>query len=215
MTHILTETEVRVLGALIEKSLTTPDYYPLSLAGLTAACNQKSNRDPLVNFDEATVVRALNGLKEKQLVVQSDSSRVPKYAETFVAHRNLLGGEAAIMMVLLLRGAQTVGEIRTRSERAHPFADIESIETVLAEMIEAGLVVKLARQPGRKEPRYAHLLAGEPRVEDTSPARPEAASLLVQEENNRIESLMVEIKGLRDDLDQLRAEFHRFQQQFE
>lgn len=215
MTTILTETEVRVLGALLEKSLTTPEYYPLSLTALTAACNQKSNRDPLVNFDEATVVRALNGLKEKQLVVQSDSSRVPKYAETFVARHNLLGGEAAIMMVLLLRGAQTVGEIRTRSERAHPFADIEALEAVLTEMIETGLVAKLARQAGRKEPRYAHLLAGEPRVEDISPARPEAASLLVQAENDRIEALTIEIKGLRTDLDQLRAEFQRFQQQFE
>jgi len=216
MTTILTETEVRVLGALLEKSLTTPEYYPLSLTALTAACNQKSNRDPLVNFDEATVVRALNGLKEKQLVVQSDSSRVPKYAETFVTRHNLLGGEAAIMMVLLLRGAQTAGEIRTRSERAHPFASIESLESVLTEMIEAGLLIKLARQPGRKEPRYAHLLAGEPRVEDISPpARPEAASLLVQAENDRIEALTIEIKALRADLDQLRAEFHRFQQQFE
>lgn len=215
MDFVLSDVEARVLGSLIEKSLTTPDYYPLSLVALTAACNQKSNRDPLVNFDETTVVRGLDSLKEKRLAVQSDASRVPKYAETFVNRHNLLGREAAILMVLLLRGPQTVGEIRTRSERAHPFEDIGGVEAALDEMIEAGYVLKLPRQVGRKEPRYAHLLSGEPNLEEMMAARPEAATLSVREENDRIAALAGEVDSLRADLDQLRTEFDRFKQQFE
>lgn len=215
MDFILSDVETRVLGSLIEKSLTTPEYYPLSLVALTAACNQKSNRDPLVNFDEGTVVRALNSLKEKRLAVQSDASRVPKYAETLVQTQNLLGREAAILMVLLLRGAQTVGEIRTRTERAHPFDGIDAVEVALEEMIEAGLVTKLPRQVGRKEPRYAHLLSGEPTLEEIVAARPEAATLSVRDENNRIDALSSAVEILRAELDQLRAEFDRFKHQFE
>ena len=214
MDFVLSAIETRVLGSLIEKSLTTPEYYPLSLVALTTACNQKSNRDPIVDFDEPTVVRALDSLKEKRLAVQSDASRVPKYAETFVKLHNLLGREAAILMVLLLRGPQTVGELRTRTERAYQFEDITAVEAALDEMIEAGYVVKLPRQVGRKEPRYAHLLAGEP-VLDEVLSRPEPATLSVRSENDRIEALANEVKSLQDELEQLRAEFARFKQQFE
>jgi len=215
MDFVLSDVETRVLGSLIEKSMTTPDYYPLSLVALTAACNQKSNRDPLVNFDETTVVRGLDSLKEKRLAVQSDASRVPKYAETFVNRYNLLGREAAIMMVLLLRGAQTVGEIRTRTERAHQFDDIADVEVALDEMIEAGYVIKLPRQIGRKEPRYAHLLSGEPNLDEVMAARPEVATLSVRVENDRVDALSSEVERLRGELDQLRAEFDRFKHQFE
>lgn len=216
MDFVLSDIETRVLGALLEKSLTTPEYYPLSLVGLTAACNQKSNRDPLVNFDETTIVRALDALKEKRLAVQSDASRVPKYAETLVNRHNLLGREAAILMVLLLRGAQTVGEIRTRTERAYAFTDIAAVEVALEEMMEAGYVIKLPRQIGRKEPRFAHLLSGEPNLDEIIVAsRPEAATLVVREENDRIEALSTEIEALRTALDQLRTDFDRFRHQFE
>jgi uncharacterized protein YceH (UPF0502 family) len=215
MDFVLSDVEARVLGSLIEKSMTTPDYYPMSLVGLTAACNQKSNRDPLVNFDETTVVRGIVSLKEKRLAVQSDASRVPKYAETLVSRHNLLGREAAILMVLLLRGAQTMGEIRTRTERAHPFDDIGTVEVTLDEMIEAGYVIKLPRQVGRKEPRYAHLLSGEPNLEEIYQARPEAATLAIRCENERIDDVTSELERIRAELEQLRAEFDRFKHQFE
>lgn len=214
MDFIVSDIEARVLGSLLEKEMTTPDYYPLSLAALTAACNQKSNRDPIVDFDETTVVRAILSLKEKRLVVQSDLSRVPKYAETLVGRYNLLGREAAILTVLLLRGPQTVGELRSRTERAHSFADIEAVEVALSEMIETGYVMKLPRQTGRKESRYAHLLAGEP-VQDEVVVRPEAATLVVRGENERIEALSEEVDRLRAELTQLRAGFEDFKRQFE
>ena len=117
MDILLNDIEVRVLGSLMEKSMATPEYYPLSLNGLTNACNQKSNRDPVVSFDEPTVVRALDSLREKQLVVLSASSRVPKYAEIFSETHKLVKREAAFIMVLLLRGPQTLGELRGRTER--------------------------------------------------------------------------------------------------
>lgn len=214
MDFVLNDVEARVLGSLIEKSLTTPDYYPLSLVGLTTACNQKSNREPVVDFDETTVVRALDSLKGKRLAVQSDASRVPKYAETFVQRHNLLGREAAILMVLLLRGPQTVGELRSRCERAYQFDDIVAVEAALDEMIEAGYVVKLPRQIGRKESRYAHLLAGEP-VQEEVAARPESATLVVRGENDRIEAMQEEIDQLRADIAQLRSDFAQFKEQFE
>ena len=215
MEFILNDVEARVLGSLMEKEMTTPDYYPLSLVALTAACNQKSNRDPIVNFDETTVVRGLDSLKEKRLAVQSDLSRVPKYAETFVNRFNLLGREAALLMVLLLRGPQTVGELRTRTERAHAFEDLESVEIALAEMIESGYVMKLPRQAGRKEPRFAHLLSGEPVVEEGGWARPEPATLAVRGDEDRLEALSDEVERLRNEIEQLRADFERFKHQFE
>ena len=131
MDILLTDIEVRVLGCLIEKSMTTPDYYPLSLNALTNACNQKSNRAPVVNLDETTVVRALDSLREKQLVVLSASSRVPKYAEVLTGSRKLVTREAALIMVLLLRGPQTVGELRGRTERAYKFGTLAEVEETL------------------------------------------------------------------------------------
>ncbi len=214
MDFILDDIEARVLGALVEKDMTTPEYYPLSLAALTAACNQKSNRDPVVDYDETTVVRALSSLREKRLVVRSDASRVPKYAETFVKRHNLLGREAAMLMVLLLRGPQTVGELRGRAERAYPFESLEEVESTMAALAETGYVLRLPRQPGRKECRYAQLLSGEPVVEEYA-ARPEAATLRVREEDDRLAALAVTVAELRAELDRLREEFARFKAQFE
>jgi len=214
MDILLNDVEVRVLGSLMEKSMTTPEYYPMSLNALTNACNQKSNRQPVVAFDEKTVVRALDSLKEKQLVVLSASSRVPKYAEIFVDTRKLVNREASLLMVLLLRGPQTVGELRGRTERAYRFADLAEVEATLDELGESDYVTKLPRMIGRKEPRYAHLLGGEVQVEEELP-QPEAAALEVKAENERIAALENELQKLQCDFDGLRADFLKFKKEFE
>ena len=206
MNILLNDIEVRVLGSLMEKSMTTPEYYPLSLNALTNACNQKSNRDPVVTFDETTVVRALDSLREKQLAVLSASSRVPKYAEVFAGTRNLVNREVALIMVLLLRGPQTVGELRGRTERAYKFEDLAEAEATLDELEESGYVTKLPRMAGRKESRYAHLLAGEVQVEEAAP-RLEPAAIVVRAENERIIALEEEVQRLRQEFDKFKREF--------
>ena len=214
MDILLNDIEVRVLGSLMEKSMTTPEYYPLSLNALTNACNQKSNRDPVVSFDETAVVRALDSLREKQLVVLSASSRVPKYAEIFSDIRKLVNREAVLIMVLLLRGHQTVGELRGRTERVYKFADLAEVESTLDELSESGYVTKLARMAGRKESRYAHLLAGEVEIETEAP-RPEKAAIVVRAENERIAALEEELQKLREDLTVLQSDFAKFKKEFE
>ncbi len=212
----LNDVEIRVLGCLLEKSMTTPDYYPLTLNSLLTACNQKSNRLPVVSFDETTVARGIASLKDKRLLVQGDSSRVPKYSEILVSSRNLLTQEAAILMVLMLRGPQTLGELRGRSERAFQFSDLSEVEERVEEMIESGYVQKLPRMPGRKEHRHAHLLAGEPQIETEAPAAvTEPAMREIKAENDKIAFLMSEVERLRDDLRHLRADFSRFKGEFE
>ena len=214
MDILLNDIEVRVLGSLLEKSMTTPEYYPLSLNALTNACNQKSNRDPVVAFDETTVVRALDSLRAKQLVVLSASSRVPKYAEVFAGNRKLVAREVALIMVLLLRGPQTVGELRGRTERAYKFEDLAEVEATLDELGESGYMTKLPRMAGRKESRYAHLLAGDVQVEETDP-RPEPAAITVRAENERIATLEEEVQRLRQEFDTLQTEFEKFKKEFE
>ena len=214
MDILLNDIEARVLGSLMEKSMTTPEYYPLSLNALTNACNQKSNREPVVDYDETTVVRALDSLREKQLVVLSTSSRVPKYAEVFTGTRKMVTREAALLMVLLLRGPQTVGELRNRTERAYKFQDLEDVETTLEELCSIGYITRLPRMAGRKEPRYAHLLAGEVNVEAASPS-PEPATIAVRAENERIIAMEAELQQLRHDFNTLLAEFEKFRQEFE
>jgi len=214
MDILLNDIEVRVLGSLLEKSMTTPEYYPLSLNALTNACNQKSNRDPVVSFDETTVVRALDSLRDKQLVVLSASSRVPKYAEIFAGNRKLVTRESALIMTLMLRGPQTVGELRGRTERAYKFEDLAEVEATLDELGESGYVTKLPRMPGRKESRYAHLLAGDVQVEETAPG-PEPAAMVVRAENERITALEEEVQRLRQEFDTLQDEFARFKKEFE
>jgi uncharacterized protein YceH (UPF0502 family) len=157
----LSPSEIRVLGALIEKQITTPDYYPLTLNSLTNACNQLTNRDPVVSYDEQTVVRALDALREKRLATlfSGAESRVAKYKHTLTDAILLTPAEVALLCVLMLRGPQTVGELRTRAERLFPFDNLPEVEealNALAARPERPLVAKLPRQPGTKESRYAH-----------------------------------------------------------
>jgi uncharacterized protein YceH (UPF0502 family) len=213
---VLTDPEVRVLGCLLEKEMTTPDYYPLSLNALVNAANQKSNREPVVAYDEKTVVRALEELKVKQLAWQSDSSRVPKYAHGVDKVFTLVRSEAAILCLLMLRGPQTIGELRGRSERMYEFKDLDEVAEGLESLEEAGLVKKMVRQPGRKESRFAQLLAGEPK--DAAPpiiAQPEAATLVVRAENERLAYLEKEVERQRAELDELRQAFLDFKSQFD
>jgi len=212
----LNDAEARVMGALFEKSMATPDYYPLSLNALTNACNQKSNRDPVVSFEEATVVRALDGLKEKRLVVQSSASRVPKYEECMARNSKLVDRETSLICLLILRGPQTIGELRGRSERLYSFGSLEEVEETLQSLDEMDLVVKLPRQPGRKESRFAHLLSGDPleslvRIQ----AQPEVATMQVRAENERLAELEKEVAGLKEKIDGLAQVFDDFKAQFE
>ena len=195
----LSDTEVRVLGALIEKEITTPDYYPLSLNGLVAACNQSSNRNPVVHFDEGTVAHAVNSLLEKKLVhlVDRGESRVTKYRHVLYEAMSLGRPAIAVMCVTMLRGPQTVGEIRTRSNRLYNFSSLEEVEITLNSLMtgEPPLIVRLPRQSGQKEIRYAHLLSGE-----VSLTEPEA-------EPDRIGKLEKEVDDLKKQFEQFRKQF--------
>ncbi len=219
METILNENEVRILGSLIEKELTTPEYYPLSLNSLTNACNQKSNRDPVLALTEDDVVRALDSLRFKQLVVLSaDGGRVPKYRHLLAEKFGLMPAEQAILCELLVRGPQTLGELRTRGERMHPFGGLAAVEEVLQELIqrENPLIALLPRQPGRKEGRYAQLFSGMP---DTSAeeceSAPEAARVRVMAENERIAKLEEEVTALRGEVAALQQQMAEFKAQFE
>src|SRR5437773_783224 len=165
---VLNEVECRVLGALVEKEAATPEYYPLSLNALVNACNQKSNRDPVMNLDEGEVREALDGLNHKSLAgaTSTAESRVTKYEHRIGEVFNLGRRESALLGVLLLRGPQTPGELRGRSERLHRFEDLGEVQSTLQRMIEFSppLVKMLPRQPGTKEARYAHLLSGDVEV---------------------------------------------------
>src|SRR5262245_27702025 len=166
----LTDIEVRVLGSLIEKQITTPEYYPLTLNALTAACNQKNNRNPVSSFTEGEVEEALYSLREKNLayVFHGSTSRVPKYKHVMPEVYELCPSELAVMCALMLSGAQTVGEIRTRGSRLYDFSGLEEVEQTLHSLTTKEpelLVIKLPRQAGQKEARFAHLLSGEVHVE--------------------------------------------------
>lgn len=215
----LNDTEVRVLGSLIEKELTTPEYYPLSLNSLTNACNQKSNRDPVTALAEEEVVRALDSLRFKQLAVLSaEGGRVPKYRHLLAEKFGVMPAEQAIICELLLRGPQTVGELRTRGERMYPFGELAAVEEVLQELMlrETPLITLMPRQPGRKEGRYAQLFSGMPECgEEISDARPEAARQRVVAENERITKLEEEVAALRSDVAGLQQMMAEFKAQFE
>jgi uncharacterized protein len=200
----LDSVEVRVLGALIEKEATTPEYYPLSLNALVNACNQKSNRDPVVEYDDETVYGAINSLREKKLAFTiTGSGRVNKYSQRISETLNLGRRELAVLCTLLLRGPQTLGEIKDRSERMFQFADLKEIEATLERLADwprGGLVTKLTRQAGQKEARYAHLLSGEPASDAISQTPAQPASRISQ---------------LEDELSQLRSEFDELKKRFE
>jgi uncharacterized protein len=208
---LLDAVEVRVLGSLIEKEATTPEYYPLSLNALVNACNQKSNREPVMELDEGDVRDALERLREKRLsVVISGGGRVLKYGQRISETLNLGRRELAVLGTLLLRGPQTLGELKDRSARAYAFSDLAETELVLDKLADwpgGGLAVKLARQPGQKEARYAHLLAGTPAIESGDEAaesgsrKPQPARL-----EEEIAELRAELRELKRRFDELEAQ---------
>jgi len=218
----LTTIEARVLGALIEKAVTTPEYYPLTLNGLTAACNQKSNRDPVMALEETQVVRALDHLRDKGLAVQKTlvDARVPKYGHTIERVVELSPAERAALCVLLLRGPQTPGEIRSRTGRLHEFGDLAEVEATLdglASRPDGPFVIKLPRQPGRREHRYAHLLCGpvEADAADVAGLAPEPATRAVRSEDERLAALEQEVAALHDAVAELQQRLADFARQFE
>jgi uncharacterized protein YceH (UPF0502 family) len=217
---ILNEYELRVLGSLVEKQIATPDYYPLTLNALTNACNQKSHRDPVVMYDEASVMRALDSLKEKNLayVFHGSEARVAKYGHLFPKVFDLNEAEVAVMCVLMLRGPQTPGELRARTAHLYNFQQLSEVETTIQSLAARAetLVVKLLRQPGARESRYAHLLAGEINIEELASApRPESAPPQVMAENKRLAKLEEDINFLRREVDDLKQQFVNFKRQFE
>ncbi len=216
---ILTEIEARVLGSLIEKDITTPDYYPLSLNALVNACNQKNNREPVMNLDENAVRDALSSLQEKRLAgpASGADSRVTKYEHRLQEVFNFDRREIAIICVLLLRGAQTPGELRGRTDRMYHFDALEDVVSTLDRLAyrEPPLAAVLPRQPGTKEPRYMHLFSGEV-PEQVAPARVEAAeSSGTNSTASRITSLEEEVARLRAELSDVQQQLAAFRKQFE
>ena len=217
MNEKLTEVEARIVAALIEKQLTTPEYYPLTMNALLAACNQKSNRDPVVVFDEDTVGKALEILRDKNIVYvfYGSTSRVPKYKHILPDVLELEPSETAILCVLMLRGAQTLGELRERTSRLYEFTDLNEVNETLENLArrEDPLVLKLERLPGQKEARFAHLLSGE--VDVSSYAKEHSASGRHAAGDERIENLERELENLRNEFNLFRETFEEFKKQFE
>ncbi len=206
-TPLLAPLEARVLGVLVEKEKTVPDTYPLSLNALTAGCNQKNNRDPVMNAKEADVQAAVDELKRRSLVIESSGSRVMRYAHNAGRVLRVPEQSVAILAVLLLRGAQTAGELRIGTERLHRFADISSVEAFLEELAarndEQGgaLVARLPLRPGEREQRWAQLLTGAPSVTDDEPSVPVADADL----REQVQRLSAEIEQMRGEIAALRA----------
>jgi uncharacterized protein YceH (UPF0502 family) len=215
---VLNEIEARVLGALLEKEITTPDYYPLSLNSLVNACNQKSNRDPVMNLDEDSVRDALRTLQDNSLArsVSAADSRVTKYEHRLQEAFNFDRREAAIFCELLLRGPQTPGELRTRAERMHPFDDLSEAQSALQRLMnrEPPLAKVLARQPGTKESRYIHLLSGDAKPVSSTAGR-EVPAALEREKMDGFSRLSSEMAELRRDMADLKQQFAAFRKQFE
>jgi uncharacterized protein len=215
----LTHNEVRVLGSLIEKQITTPEYYPLTLNSLTLACNQKNNRNPVTALTEAEVESALDSLREKNLayVFYGSTSRVPKFKHV-AENLQLSPPEIAVMCVLMLSGPQTSGEIRGRAYRLYEAAGLEEIEQTLHALITKDpepMVVKLPRQPGQKEARFAQLLAGEVQLEESDGAAPAAKQTRKSAEAEKVVSLEHRVESLAAEVEGLRRQFDEFKKQFE
>jgi uncharacterized protein YceH (UPF0502 family) len=214
----LTDIEVRILGSLVEKQVTTPEYYPLTLNALMLACNQKNNRTPVTAYDEATVAHALETLREKNLayVFYGSTSRVPKYKHVLPEVMHLSQPELALLCVLMLRGPQTTGELATRAYRLHEFSGLEEVEATLNSLIAREpdpLVKRLARQPGQKEARFAHLLAGDVSEAVVEAARAELGGRASQ--GDRVARLEEEVGVLKSQVEKLREQFEGFKKQFE
>ena len=218
MNILLSEVETRVLGSLVEKELTTPEYYPLSLNALVNACNQKSNRDPAMNLDEEAVREALRTLDRKGLAGPADNmvSRVSKYEHRLQEAYNFTRHEIAILAELLLRGPQTPGELRSRADRMHKFDDLGIVQSTLQRLMkrEPPLVKVLPRQPGTKEARYAHLMSGDMELPQPESAIGPAATGSASS-NERIAHLEEKIAGLETEITDLKNQFAAFRKQFE
>ena len=218
MPTILTDIEIRVLGSLVEKQVTTPEYYPLTLNSLTLACNQKNNRHPVTSYSEDQVAHALETLREKNLtyVFYGSTSRVPKYKHVVPEVLRLNHAEVAVMCVLMLRGAQTPGELRGNGSRLHEFGGLEEVEETLNGLInrDEPLVVRLPRQAGQKEVRFVHLLAGDVDVESYVEVE-RAASAPRRSSNEQIEKLEQKVDALSNEVENLKKQFEEFRKQFE
>jgi uncharacterized protein YceH (UPF0502 family) len=207
---VLTDIETRVLGALVEKQVTTPEYYPLTLNALTLACNQKNNRHPVTSYGENEVAQALERLREKNLayVFYGSTSRVPKYKHVMPEVLHLNAAETALMCVLMLRGPQTPGELRGNAARLHEFSGLDEVEQTLSGLITHEpdqMVMRLPRQSGQKEVRFAHLLSGEIRVEALPEAVPSSPRQTLE---HKVDALAAEIESLK-------AQFEEFKKQFD
>ena len=218
MDIVLNDVEARVLGALIEKDITTPDYYPLSLNSLVNACNQKNNRDPVMALDEAAVRDALSGLQELRLAGPAGGadSRVTKYEHRMQNVLNLSRGETAVLCVLLLRGPQTPGELRGRTERMHSFEGLDAVQASLQKLMqrEPPLAAVLPRQPGTKESRYAHLLSGPIDAAEFAAQGPPPV-VAVSGTDMRVLRLEEQLASLRNEVSELKQMFEGFRKQFE
>jgi uncharacterized protein YceH (UPF0502 family) len=214
MSTILTDIETRVLGSLIEKQVTTPEYYPLTLNALTLACNQKNNRYPVTSYTENQVSDAVERLREKNLayVFYGSTSRVPKYKHVVPEVMHLSHPEVALMCVLMLRGAQTLGELRGNAARLHDFSGLEEVEQTLNGLIsrDEPLVARLPRQPGQKEGRFAHLLSGEINLEAFAETERIAAAA-----PSRRAGLEEKVEALAAEVEKLKEQFEQFRKQFE
>ena len=220
MNIALSDVEARVLGCLVEKEITTPEYYPLSLNALLHACNQKSNREPLMNLEEDAVRHALRALGEHALARSaSRDSRVAKYEHRLAEMFNFTRPEAAILCELLLRGPQTPGELRSRAERMHPFEDLSVVHTTLKHLMEREppLVTLLPRQPGTKEARYAHLLSGNVEVQESPHVQPNRVNAVSKSfvDGDRVAHLESEVADLQKEIADLKRQFAEFRKQFE
>lgn len=218
MSENLEHTEVRILGALVEKQLTTPEYYPLTLNALVNACNQKNNRDPVVTFDEKTVSDALERLRDRNLVYifYGSNARVAKYKHMLPSVYELEPSETAVIAVLMLRGPQTLGELRERTSRMFEFGGLDDVQATIDSLARRDdpLVTKLERMPGQKDARYAHLLSGAVDVEALAAARPERPAQTASA-NDRIVRLEGEIERLSGEMAELRDAFAEFRKQFD
>ena len=217
MTTILNDIEIRVLGALVEKQVTTPEYYPLTLNSLTLACNQKNNRHPVTSYSENEVAHALETLREKNLtyVFHGSTSRVPKYKHVMPEVMHLNSAELALMCALMLRGPQTVGELRSNSARLHEFSGLDEVDATINSLISHNpepLAVRLPRQAGQKEARFAHILSGELAIETQAEETPPVRS---RGRDERVAALEGEIEALKTAVADLRDQFEVFKKQFE
>ncbi|MCF6268347.1 MAG: DUF480 domain-containing protein [Melioribacteraceae bacterium] len=208
---LLSHEEVRVLGSILEKQYTTPAYYPMTINSITNACNQKSSRNPVVSFDESQVEDIISELREKQLtgIVTSSDFRVPKYTQLFGRHYNLSIQEVAVLCVLFLRGAQTVGEIRSRTSRIYNFNNLSEVHETFDKLMnreDAPFIIKLPKNSGR-EHRYTHLFCGEPEITvQDEPIKKESLETKVNQLEDEVQKLKDEIATIKNEFNQFRKE---------